>query len=176
MGHHYYDDVAMMYHFYFDYLQHQLGVVLHGLRIEIYPCTRECDILRLIDPILIDTVISIEDLFLSSADENPSIHPRFSIIVSLEESAVDLLVQELAIADSYSLCCDHMRLVPNTNLLGQPMLVHITDGFLSADDANLDPVIQTLREECPRNLHENSASILHYHTMSVITTIDALFA
>ena len=99
MCHRYHNDVVVMYRFDLDYPQHQLGVVLHALRIKICPCTRERDILGPTDPLLIDTVIGIEDLFLAAVEENPSIHPRFAVIVSLEESTMDLLVWELATAE-----------------------------------------------------------------------------
>ena len=102
MGHRYHNDVVVMYHLDFDYLQHQLGVVIHALRIKICPCTRECDILRLVDPLLINTVIAIEDLSIATVKKKPSIHPRFVVIVSLEELTVDLLVQELATVELHS--------------------------------------------------------------------------
>ena len=64
----------------------------------------------------------------------------------------------------------------DTHLLGQPTLMRIPDGFLSTEDANLNPVMQTLREECPHNLQENFAYIFHYHTVSVVTITESLSA
>ena len=80
-----------------------MWVVLHALSIKICPYTRKHDIMRLVDPILFDTVISIEDFFLATVKKNPSILPHFAVIISLEESTVDLLVQELASITLYSI-------------------------------------------------------------------------
>ena len=52
----------------------------------------EHDILGLIDPLLVDTVNGLEDLFLTTVEENSSIQSWFAVIVSLEELTVDLLV------------------------------------------------------------------------------------
>ena len=69
-----------------------------------------------------------------------------------------------------------MELGPNDNLLGDPMLMRILNRFLSEEDAKIDPMMQTLKEECPCNMEEDLAYILHYHMVSVITAIDALSA
>ena len=50
-----------------------------------------------------------------------------------------------------------MELGTNANLLGQPILMRIIDGFLSDEDAKFDPVMQTLKEECPCNMEEDLA-------------------
>ena len=68
------------------------GVIPYALRIEICPYTMEHDILGLIDPLLVDTVNGLEDLFLTTVEENSSIQSWFAVIVSLEELTVDLLV------------------------------------------------------------------------------------
>ena len=77
MGHRYHNDVVVMYHLDFDYLQHQLRVVIHALRIRICPCTRECDILRLVDPLLINTVIAIEDLSIATVEKKAKYSSTF---------------------------------------------------------------------------------------------------
>ena len=77
MGHHYQDDVTvtMLYHLDLDYLQFKREFVFYGPRINIYPYTRERDIMWLMDSLLIDTVISPDDVFLATVEEMYSSHP-----------------------------------------------------------------------------------------------------
>ena len=164
----------MMYRFDLDYLQYKLGVVLYALRINICPYTRERDILGPDEPLLVNTAIGLDNLFLATVEERPSIHPQFAVLVTVEESTFDLLVRGLVAAELYSVQCDTVRLGPNH--LDQPTPMHIPNRFPAAKHANPDAVIQILREECSWYKQESLAHILHYQHVSMVTVIDTLSA
>ena len=83
MGHCYQDDVIVLYHLDPNYLQFKQGVVLHALRINICPYTRETDIMGLMDPLLVDTVIGLDDVFLATVEERLISHPPFAVLLTL---------------------------------------------------------------------------------------------
>ena len=157
-----------------DYLQYKLWLVLYALRINICPYTRERDILGPVEPLLVNTAIGLDNLFLATVEERPSIHPQFAVLVTVEESTFDLLVRELVAAELYSVQCDTVRLGPNH--LDQPTPMHIPNRFPAAKHANPDAVIQILREECSWYKQESLARILYFQHVSVVTVIDALLA
>ena len=94
IGHRCQDDIMVLYHLDLDYLQFKRGIVLYSLRINICPYTRERDIMGLVDPLLVDTDIDLDDVFLATVEERDSSHPLFVVLVTLEESTLDLLARD----------------------------------------------------------------------------------
>ena len=60
----------------------------------------------LMDPLLIDAVIGPDDVFLATTEERPSGYPQFSVLVTLEESILDMLMVGLASAELFGVSSD----------------------------------------------------------------------
>ena len=161
----------MMYRFYLGYKQYKLQVTLFALMISIAPYTRERNILALVNPFFDNPIIGLDDLFLATTEERPSIHLQYAVLITIQESTFDMLVRGLATAELFNVHLDPVRLGPD-----QSTLVRIPDGTLAVEHTNPDTVIQTLREECSLHKQESLACILHFHHVNMITVDDALLA
>ena len=66
--------VIILYPVDLEIIQSQLEVVVHALRFEVFPYTRQCDIVALIYSAIGDGML-VKDLYLATLLGNPSINP-----------------------------------------------------------------------------------------------------
>ena len=79
----------VIYQYNLGYEQFRLQVVLHVIKITIYPYTRAYDILGLISPLLVNNdseLLGVHEVFLATKEELPSIHPQFAMLTMFEEA------------------------------------------------------------------------------------------
>ena len=89
----------------------------------------------LVDSILANSVIGLNNIFLATNNEQPSIYPQFPVLITIEEANFDLLVRGLVTVELYHVRLDPVQLGPNATL------VRIPNGFITADHANPNAVI-----------------------------------
>ena len=105
MSHRHHENIVILYLINLEGFQSKLQVVVHALYFQLCPCARQCDIVKLVNPFL-QARMNIEDLFLASLVETPSIyHPCVGIFISIKEVTINCLYRELSTTILfYTLC------------------------------------------------------------------------
>ena len=128
----------------------------------------------LVDSLLVNAIIGLDDVFLATIKERSSSCPQFAVIVTLEESTLDLVVLGIAIIELFGVSCDPVRL--GLNYPAQPALLSFPNIIPGTEVVNPDAVILLLREECPLYRQNQLARILHCRQLRVVTVIEVLYA
>ena len=93
----------------------------------------------LIVPLLADSVMGIDEIFLATTEDQPNINPQFAVLTIFEEATFDLLARGLATTELYNVRLNSVRLDPNATL------VCIPDSFIATEYDNTGTIVQTLR-------------------------------